>query len=172
MGFSRQEYWGGLPCPLPGDLPYPGIEPKSSTMQADSLPSEPPGKSPGKPTGKPTGKVPKGSLPESPSSLDFTKSKKRCQATVQLVARQLLSLTTKIYSPKRNKPCWETKQVNGELEAAMGEIGSSCFGAVMCLQYYFNEQGDWVYQLINLDPMGQQICSAHLAQLFPDNKYS
>ena len=54
----------------------------------------------------------------------------------------------------------------------MGEIGSSCFGAVMCLQYYFNEQGDWVYQLINLDPMGQQICSAHLAQLFPDNKYS
>jgi len=29
MGFSRQEYWSGLPCPLPGDLPYPGIEPMS-----------------------------------------------------------------------------------------------------------------------------------------------
>ena len=29
MGFSRQEYWSGLPCPLPGDLPYPGIEPAS-----------------------------------------------------------------------------------------------------------------------------------------------
>ena len=78
----------------------------------------------------------------------------------------------KIYSPKRNKPCQETKQVNGELEAAMGEIGSSCFGVVMCLQYYFNEQGDWVYKLINLDPVGQQICSAPSAQLFPDKKYS
>ena len=54
----------------------------------------------------------------------------------------------------------------------MGEIGSSCFGAVMCLQYYFSEQGDWVYKLINLDPVGQQICSAPSAQLFPDNKYS
>ena len=29
MGFSRQEYWGGLPCPPPGDLPNPGIEPVS-----------------------------------------------------------------------------------------------------------------------------------------------
>ena len=29
MGFSRQEYWSGLPCPPPGDLPYPGIEPTS-----------------------------------------------------------------------------------------------------------------------------------------------
>ena len=44
MGFSRQEYWGGLPCPSPGDLPNPGIEPGSQTLQADFLPSEPPGK--------------------------------------------------------------------------------------------------------------------------------
>ena len=44
MGFSRQEYWIGLPFPSPGDLPYPGIEPGSPTLQADSLPSEPPGK--------------------------------------------------------------------------------------------------------------------------------
>ena len=42
-GFSRQEYWSGLPCPLPGDLPNPGIEPRSPTLQADSLPSEPVG---------------------------------------------------------------------------------------------------------------------------------
>ena len=42
-GFSRQEYWSGLPCPSPGDLPNPGIKPRSSTLQADSLPSEPPG---------------------------------------------------------------------------------------------------------------------------------
>ena len=42
--FSRQEYWSGLPCPPPGDLPSPGIEPRSPTLQADSLPSEPPGK--------------------------------------------------------------------------------------------------------------------------------
>ena len=44
MGFSRQECWSGLPFPSPGDLPYPGIEPGSPTLQADALPSEPPGK--------------------------------------------------------------------------------------------------------------------------------
>ena len=44
MGFSRQEYWSGLPCPPPGDLPNPGIEPRSPTLQADSSLSEPPGK--------------------------------------------------------------------------------------------------------------------------------
>ena len=43
-GFSRQEYWSGLPCPPPGDLTSPGIKPRSSTLQADSLPSEPPWK--------------------------------------------------------------------------------------------------------------------------------
>ena len=44
MGFSRQEYWSGLPFPSPGDLPDPEMEPGSSALQADSLPSEPPGK--------------------------------------------------------------------------------------------------------------------------------
>ena len=44
MGFSRQEYWSnGLPFPSPGDLSDPGIEPRSPTLQADSLLSEPPG---------------------------------------------------------------------------------------------------------------------------------
>jgi len=41
MGFSRQEYWSGLPFPSPGDLPNPGIEPRSPALQADALPSEP-----------------------------------------------------------------------------------------------------------------------------------
>ena len=41
MGFSRQEYWSGLPFPSPGDLPDPTIEPGSPTLQADALPSEP-----------------------------------------------------------------------------------------------------------------------------------
>ena len=40
MGFSRQEYWSGLPFPSPGDLPSPGIEPRSPALQADSLPTE------------------------------------------------------------------------------------------------------------------------------------
>ena len=44
MGFSRQEYWSGLPFPSAGDLPDPGIEPGSPALQADSLPTEPPGK--------------------------------------------------------------------------------------------------------------------------------
>ena len=38
MGFSRQEYWSGLPFPSPGDLPDPGMEPRSSAVQANSLP--------------------------------------------------------------------------------------------------------------------------------------
>ena len=42
--FSRQEYWSGLPFPSPGDLPHPGIEPRSPALQADALTSEPPGK--------------------------------------------------------------------------------------------------------------------------------
>ena len=41
MGFSGQEYWSGLPFPSPGDLPDPGVEPGSPTLQADALPSEP-----------------------------------------------------------------------------------------------------------------------------------
>ena len=45
MGFSRQEYWSGLPFPSSGDLPDSGIEPGSPVLLADALPSEPPGKS-------------------------------------------------------------------------------------------------------------------------------
>ena len=44
MEFSRQEYWSGLTFPSPGDLPDPGIEPRSPALQADALLSEPPGK--------------------------------------------------------------------------------------------------------------------------------
>ena len=44
MESSRQEYWSGLPFPFPGDLPNPGIEPRSPALQADTLQSEPPGK--------------------------------------------------------------------------------------------------------------------------------
>ena len=42
MEFSGQEYWSGLPVPSPGDLPDAGIEPRPSTLPADSLPCEPP----------------------------------------------------------------------------------------------------------------------------------
>ena len=43
-GFSRQEYWSGLPCLPPGDLPNPGTKPRSPTLQAYPLLTEPPGK--------------------------------------------------------------------------------------------------------------------------------
>ena len=43
MGFSWQEYWSGLPCPLPGDLPNPGVKSGYPALQAASLPSEPQG---------------------------------------------------------------------------------------------------------------------------------
>ena len=42
LGFSRQEYWSGLPFPSPGDLPDPGIKPGSPALEADALTSEPP----------------------------------------------------------------------------------------------------------------------------------
>ena len=44
MGFSRQEYWSGLPFPSPGNLPDLGIEPESSALQAETLPTELQGK--------------------------------------------------------------------------------------------------------------------------------
>ena len=44
MEFSRQEYWSGLPLPSPGDLPNPGIKPRSPALLEGSLPAEPPGK--------------------------------------------------------------------------------------------------------------------------------
>ena len=43
MEFSRPEYWSGKPFPSPGDLPNPGIEPRTPALQADSLPVEPQG---------------------------------------------------------------------------------------------------------------------------------
>ena len=43
MGFSRQEYWSGLPFPSAGDLSNPWVEPRSPALQADALPSEPQG---------------------------------------------------------------------------------------------------------------------------------
>ena len=44
MEFSRKEYWDGVPCPPPGDIPNPGIKPRSPALQANSLLSESPGK--------------------------------------------------------------------------------------------------------------------------------
>ena len=59
--FSRQAYWSGLPFPSPGDLPNPGIKPRSPALQADTLPSQPPGKLLaavlGQPEGKPASSV-------------------------------------------------------------------------------------------------------------------
>ena len=43
MSFPRQEYWSGFPCPSPGDIPDPGIEPRFPTLKADFLPFELPG---------------------------------------------------------------------------------------------------------------------------------
>ena len=44
MGFSRQEYWSGLPFPSPGDLPDPGIEPASPALAGRFFTTEPPAK--------------------------------------------------------------------------------------------------------------------------------
>ena len=44
VGFSRQEYWSGLPCPPPGDLPNPGMEPISPALADGLFTTEPPGR--------------------------------------------------------------------------------------------------------------------------------
>ena len=62
MEFSRQEYWSGLPCPPPGDLPNLWVEPRSPALQVDSLPSEPPEK----PKNTGVGSLNPGIKPESP----------------------------------------------------------------------------------------------------------
>ena len=69
MESSRPEYWSGQPFPSPGDLPNPGIEPRSPVLQADSLPAEPQGKP--KSTGVGSGEA-EGSalLPETLPALD------------------------------------------------------------------------------------------------------
>ena len=62
-GFSRQEYWDGLSCPPPGNLPNPGIKPRSPALEVDSILSE----SPGKPTNTEMGSLSllQGNLPDS-----------------------------------------------------------------------------------------------------------
>ena len=66
MGFSRQEYWSGWPFPSLGDLPDPGIESGSPTLEADALTSEPPGKQHARPPCKsPTPRVHSDSTPSS-----------------------------------------------------------------------------------------------------------
>ena len=60
MGFSRQEYWNGLSYPPPGDLPNPGIKPRSPALQVDSLLPEPPVKH----TGVNSGALLQGNLPD------------------------------------------------------------------------------------------------------------
>ena len=61
IGFSRQEYWGGLHCPPPGDLPNPGIEPRSPALQADSILSEQADSLLSEPPGKPKNPFSRGS---------------------------------------------------------------------------------------------------------------
>ena len=68
-GVSRQEYLRGLPCPPPGNLPNPGIEPRSPTLWADSLLSEPPEKP--KNTGVGSLSLPLGNFPTQESNWDL-----------------------------------------------------------------------------------------------------
>ena len=89
MGFSKLEYWSWLPCPSPGDLPHPGIEPVYPALWADSLLSEPPGKPPdhqGSPFNKYfDGKVGEGKLVNCHSNLTLLLSKHyKLEVTVRI----------------------------------------------------------------------------------------
>ena len=73
MGFSKQEYWSGLPFPSPGNLHSPGIKPRFPALQADALLSEPPRKPQHHPTGLRSAHSPQpASLESTPMSLPFS----------------------------------------------------------------------------------------------------
>ena len=74
MGFSRQEYWSGLPFPSPGDLPDPGLEPGSPTLEADDLTSEPPGKQMATHSSTLAWKIPWSEKPGGPQFMGLQKS--------------------------------------------------------------------------------------------------
>ena len=81
MGFSRQEYGSGLPCPPPRDLPNPGIKPRPPSLQADSLQTEPPGKP--KNTGVVSLSLLQGDLPDPGTELGSPALHILCQLSYQ-----------------------------------------------------------------------------------------
>ena len=102
MGFSRQECWSGLPLPSPGDLPDPGIEPGSTALQIDSLPSEPPGK------------------PQSLHSFSSTQLSSETQASYWKT--QFLSITWKSRAP----PWSESTGRKDQITCSNYKLGSPC----------------------------------------------
>ena len=80
LGFSRQEYWSGLPCPPPGDLPDPGIKPASPALQAGSLPLS----HPGRPRSN--------TLTSKEEPVAKSKCLPRTSCSISIVGRQLLGL--------------------------------------------------------------------------------
>ena len=118
MGFSRQEYWGRLPCPPPGDFPNPGIKPRSPALQADSLQSKPPRKP------KNTGV---GSLPLSPGVLPNPGIK---SGTPALQVDSLLAELPRLVRYKNNpSPLLFSDTMLAFLKAAtvIHSIRASCF---------------------------------------------
>ena len=95
MEFSRPEYWSGQPFPSPGDLPNPGIEPRSLALQVDSLPAEPPGKP--KNTGMGSFSLLQQIFPSQESNWDLL----HCRWI--LYPLSFPSYSTQGYLPKRNK---------------------------------------------------------------------
>ena len=85
MGFSRQEYWSGLPFPSPGDLPHREMEPgpRSPAFQADALTSEPPGKQQEEPESEQQAPLLAFSLREGRASLFLVRSEGRGVSTGQ-----------------------------------------------------------------------------------------
>ena len=94
MEFSRQKYWNELPCPPPGDLPNPGIKPRSPTLQVDSLLSEPPAKP--KNTGVCSLSLLQGICPTQESNWGLL----HCKQILYQLSYQGSSLTSAIIKPK------------------------------------------------------------------------
>ena len=105
MEFSRPEYWSGLPFPSPGDLPNPGIAPRSPPFQADSLPAEPQGKP--KNTGVGSLSLLQGIFP----TQELNQGLLCCRQILHQLSYEVSPKLTVIWSKKKKKTIWEENAI-------------------------------------------------------------
>ena len=129
--FSRQEYWSGLPFPSPRDLPKPGIEPGSPTLQADSLPSEPPAMPP-PPTANTITYPPVTESYISTSLILRTTLSGRLILSPHLQTRKLKPREVNI--PAQDYPA--KSEVEPEFELMKSDPGSRLLPALHCLSHF------------------------------------
>ena len=150
-GFSRQEYWSGLPCPPPGHLADPGIKPRFPTSQVDSLPSEPPGQ------------------PHGLKRNNFANIEQKGRVPKSFISSFLINVTIlKNLSFGRNNLKWESCMLKFSLQAMLLSFLQKWWGMICLLQ---SRQNIWNSSLIYSSCINQVaaaylLCAEHENLLF------